>query len=69
MRAGYCSITAEVSRKCTDFKTEYGKYEFLEVISGIHVVQSYFNMMINETLKGLDFYFTNLNDLIIHLNS
>ena len=67
VRSGYYNITiAEDSRQYTAFTTEYGKYEFLRIPSGIYVVPSYFALMINETLKGLDFFFTYLDDIIIY---
>ena len=46
--------------------TEYRKYEFLRVPFGIHVAPSYFTLMINEIVKGLDFYLAYLNDIITY---
>ena len=67
VRSGYYNITiAEDSRQYTAFTTEYRKYEFLRVPIGIHVTPSYFTLMINETLKGLDFCFAYLDDIIIY---
>ena len=54
--SGCYNITiAENSRQYTAFTTEYGKYEFLRVPFGIHVAPSYFSLMVNETIKDLDF--------------
>ena len=65
--SGYYNITiAEESRQYTAFTTAYGKYEFLRVSFGIHVAPSYFTLMINETLKGLDFCFAYLDNTIIY---
>ena len=70
VRSGYCNITmAEDSRQYTAFTTEYGKYEFLRVLFCIHAAPSYFTLMINETLKGLDFCFAYLDDIIIYLKN
>ena len=42
VRSGYCDIAiAEDNRQYTAFNTEYGKYEFLRVPFGSHVVPSY----------------------------
>ena len=58
MRSGYYNITVtEDNRKYTVFTIECRNYEFLRVPFGIHVTPSYFALMINETLKGLDFCF------------
>ena len=46
--------------------TEYGKYEFLRVCFGIHVSPSHFAVMINETLRGKEFFFAYLNNIIIY---
>ena len=65
VQSGYYNITVdEHSRKSTAFTTEYRKYEFLHIPFGIHVVPNYFAMMINETLKGLDFCFAYLDSII-----
>ena len=70
VRSGYFNITiAEDSRQYTAFTTEYGKYEFLIVSLGIHVAPNYFTLMINETLKDLDFCFTYLDGIIIYLKT
>ena len=39
---------------------------FLRIPFGIHVAPSYFALMINETLKGIDFCFAYLTDIIIY---
>ena len=68
VRSAYYKITiAEDSRQYTAFTMEYRKYEFLTVPFGIHVVPSYFTIIINETLKGLEFCFAYLDDTIIYL--
>ena len=48
----YNIIVAEDSRKYISFSKEYGRYEFLHVSFGIFGAPSYFDMIINETLKG-----------------
>ena len=56
IKSGYYNITlAKDSWKYNAFTTKYGKYELLQVPFRIHVALNYFIMMINETLKGLDF--------------
>ena len=70
VRYGYYNIKgAENSRKYTAFITEYDKCEFLLVPFSTHAVSSYFTLMINETLKSLDFYSTYLDDIILFLKS
>ena len=54
------------SRKCTAYTKEDCKYKFLCVPFGTHVDPSYFVMMINEILKGLDFCYADLDDIIIY---
>ena len=62
----FCNITAaRDSRKYTAFTTEYHKYEFLRDPFGIPTEPCYFTLVINTALKGLDFYFAFLNDIII----
>ena len=65
VRSGYYNITvAKDSRKYTAFNIEYSKYKLLQVPVGIHVAPSYFALMINDTLKGLDFCFAYPDDKI-----
>ena len=67
VRSGYYNFTvAEDSRKYEVFTTEYGNYGFLTVPFGIHVAPSQFVPMISETLKGLDFSFAYLDNIIIY---
>ena len=42
---------------------------FFEFLSEIHVAPSYFAMMINVTLKWLEFFFAYLGDIIMYSNS
>ena len=66
-RSGYYNITvAEDIWKYTAFTNEYGKYEFPCVLFGKPVTPSYFTRVINETLKGLDFCFAFLDNIIIY---
>ena len=65
VRSHYCNITMdENSRKYTAFTTEYGKYEFIHVLFGIHGALSCFTVKINEKLRGLDFCFAYLHGTI-----
>ena len=57
---------SESNRKHTAISTEYGKYKFLHVPFGIHIAQSYFAMMVSESLKALDICFVYLDDIIIY---
>ena len=67
VRPSYYSITiANLSGKYTSFTIHYGKDEFFHVPFDMHIAPSYFAMMINETLKGLDFCFVYLDDIIIY---
>ena len=50
-------IMDENSRKYPAFTKEHGKYEILCVAFGRHIAPNYFTMVINKTLKGLDFCF------------
>ena len=59
-------MVAEGSRKYGAFTTEYGKYDFLHVQFDIHGAPSYFAMLISETLKGLDFCFAYLDNIIFY---
>ena len=67
IRSGYYNITvAKDSWQYTAFTTEYGKYEFLGVPFSTKIAPSYFALNVNETLKGLDFCFAYLDDIIIY---
>ena len=55
----------EDNRKYTVFTTEYGKYYFIHVSIGIHIAIYYYTTVINETVKGLDFSFAYLAEIII----
>ena len=66
VRSGYYNIIGAKTAENTPFTTEYSKYEFLHIPFGIHIVPSYFAMIINGTLKGLDFCFAYLDDFIIY---
>ena len=58
-------MVAEDSRKYTAFIFEYGKVELLQVPFSINVAPSYFALIINETLKELEFCFAYLDVIII----
>ena len=58
----------EDSMKYIAFITEYSKYEFLQLPFSIHVPPKYFAQLIDETLEGIDFCFTHLNDIIYSQN-
>ena len=49
--------------------TECVKHKFLHIPFGIQVFPGYFCMMIDEVLKGLEFYFTHPSDAIIYLKT
>ena len=66
-RSGYYNITVAIdSIKYTTFTTKYGEHECLRVPLRICVAPSYSTLMINETLKGSDFCFAYLDDIIIY---
>ena len=49
IRSEYYNITiAKDSRQHTTITTEYGKYEILSILFGLHVAPSYFALMINK---------------------
>ena len=66
-RSSYYNVTVTTdSRKYTAFRTEYGKYEFLIVLFGIHMAPGYFTMVISDMLKGLDICFAHIDDIMIY---
>ena len=66
IRSSYYNImVAKDSRKYTTFTIKYKKYKFLWVPFRTHMTPSYFILMINETLKGLDLCYTYLENIII----
>ena len=70
VRSSYYNITvAEDGRKYTIFTREYGKFEFPCVLFRIDVSPSYFDVMVDEPLKGLHFCFADLQYIIIYSKS
>ena len=66
LRSGYHHITLGKSyRAKTAFVTPFGKYEFLMVPFGLAQAPAYFQLLINNVLKGLKFTMTYLDDIII----
>ena len=69
VRSGFYITVAKDSWKYTAFKTETGKFKLLKWVAfRIQVVSRNFTMMIHETLKGLDFWFTYLDNTILYSN-
>ena len=66
LRSGYHHIMlGKSSRVKTMFVTPFGKYEFLMVPFGLAQALAYFQLLMNKSLKGLEFAMTYLNDIII----
>ena len=66
VRYGYYNIMkVDDSRKYTTSTTEYGKNELHGESLSIYAAPSYFALMINESLSGVDFCFVYVNDIII----
>ena len=66
LRSGYHHIAlGKSSRAKTAFVTPFGKYEFLMVPFGLVQAPAYFQLLMNEVLKGLPYAMTYLNDVII----
>ena len=70
LRSGYHHITLDKqSIKKTAFCTPFGKYEYLKVPFGLAQAPSYFQKLMNKVLKGLNFAFAYLDDIIIFSNT
>ena len=70
LRSGYYHIAlGKDSRAKTAFVTPFGKYEFLMVPFGLVQTSAYFQLLMNQVLKGLSFAMTYLDDIIIFSNS
>ena len=66
LRNGYHHIVlGKSSRAKTAFVTPFGKYEFLLVPFGLVQAPAYFQLVMNNVLKGLKFAITYLDDIII----
>ena len=66
LRSGYHHIAlGKSSRAKTAFVTPFGKYEFLMVPFGLAQAPAYFQLLMNEVLKGLSYAMTYLDDIII----
>ena len=66
LRSGYHHIAlGKSSRAKTAFVTPFGKYEFLMVPFGLAQAPAYFQLLMNEVLKGLPYAMTYLDDIII----
>ena len=66
LRSGYHHIALDKqSLKKTAFCTPFGKYEYLKVPFGLAQASSFFQKLMNKVLKGLNFAFTYLDDIII----
>ena len=66
IRSGYYNITvAENGKRYTTSITGYSKCEFFQIPFGIHITPSYFALMTNETLNGLDLFFSYTDNIKI----
>ena len=65
----YHLALAKDSRAKTAFVTPFGKYEFLLVPFGLAQAPTYFQLLMNQVLEGLNFVMTYLDDIIIFSNS
>ena len=66
LRSGYHHLAlGKSSRAKIAFVTPFGKYEFLMVLFGLAQAPAYFQLLMNEVLKGLPYAMTYLNDIII----
>ena len=66
LRSGYHHIAlGKSSRAKTAFVTPFGKYKFLMIPFGLAQAPAYFQLLMNEVLKGLPYAMTYLNDIII----
>ena len=64
--AGYHHIALELAAiHKTAFVTHNGKYEYLRVPFGLAQAPAYFQKLMNQVLKGLDFTLAYLDDIII----
>ena len=70
LRSGYHHLALDKqSIKKTAFCTPFGKYEYLKVPFGLAQAPSYFQKLMNKVLKGLNFAFAYLDDIIIFSNT
>ena len=70
LRSGYYHIAlGKDSRAKTAFVMPFGKYEFLMVPFGLAQAPTYFQLLMNQVLEGLNFAMTYLDDIIIFSNS
>ena len=66
LRSGYHHIAlGKSSRAKTAFVMPFGKYEFLMVPFGLAQAPAYFQLLMNNVLKGLKFTMTYLDNIII----
>ena len=66
LRSSYHHIALGKSyRAKTVFVTPFGKYKFLMVPFGLAQAPTYFQLLMNKVLKGLEFAMTYLDDIII----
>ena len=66
LRSGYHHIALDKDAiKRAAFVTPFGKYEYLKVPFGLAQAPSYFQILMNEVLNGLNFTLAYLDDIII----
>ena len=70
LRSGYYHmVLGKDSRAQTAFVTPFGKYKFLMDPFGLPQAPAYFQLLMYQVLKGLNFAMTYLDDIIIFSNS
>ena len=70
LRSGYYHIAlGKDSRAKAAFVMPFGKYEFLMVPFGLTQAPTYFQLLMNKVLEGLDFVMAYLDDTIIFSKS
>ena len=64
--SGYHHIAlSEDARKKSAFVTPFGKFEYVKTPFGLAQAPAYFQALVNEVLKGFDFCFAYLDDILI----
>ena len=67
LRSGYYHIALSVDcQRKSPFVTPLGKFEFWKVPFGLAEAPAYFQCLINDVLRGLDFAFGYLDDILIY---
>ena len=70
LRSGYYHVAlGKDSRTKTAFVMPFGKYKFHMVPFGLAQVPTYFQLLMNQVLEGLNFTMTYFDDTIIFSNS